>query len=196
MWGTNIFLKHSKQLGVTYFCFLTIIGKLCICNYLLFKTIGTNIYTSHIVSLVLNMVSNMWVPNGLSPMLSKWRNCGQLCGPHISELVTCVIVAISKKGEKGWSNIQITWLWQNPWNKAEQGGTRPKKGKKGWTRAKKGEKGWTIFPARWNKGGTRVEQGGNKGGTQGWIWLWQYPWNKAEQGRTRLKKGKKGWTIL
>ena len=98
MWGTNIFLRYSKQLGVTYFCFFTIIGQLCICNYLLFKTIGTSIYISHIVSLVLNMVSNMWAPNGLPPMLSKRRNCARLCGPRISKLVTCVSITHTLNG--------------------------------------------------------------------------------------------------
>jgi hypothetical protein len=67
MRGTNVFLRYSKQLGVTYFCFLTIIGQLCICNYLLFKTIGTDIYIPHIVSLVLNNLSNIRAPNGLPP---------------------------------------------------------------------------------------------------------------------------------
>jgi hypothetical protein len=32
----------------------------------------------------------MRAPNGPPPMLTKWRNCGRLCGPRISKLVTCV----------------------------------------------------------------------------------------------------------
>ena len=50
--------------------------------------IQNNIY-GYIVSLVLNKLSTMRVSNNPPLVLSKWRNWGQLYGPHISLLVTC-----------------------------------------------------------------------------------------------------------
>ena len=89
MRDNNTFLGCPKQLSFTYSWFLIIIGCLWIFKPISFKTIGINLHIPHIVSIVLNKVSNMWASNGPPPMLTKRRNRGRLRGARISKLVTC-----------------------------------------------------------------------------------------------------------